>query len=250
MTVLMALLIAHLLADFVFQRTTVIQGKRTGRWQAWFEHGAVHLVCMVVAWLLFSPQPILDWQVAAAFGLILATHLPADWVKIRAGGARPLAAFVLDQVFHVLVLVAVAAWLVDSSGWMAEMADFRAEHQARLGVLVVAYLLAVFACGWLNRHLLDSLVPGEQPGADSGLAMAGLRIGWLERFLLLSALLVQAWAALGLVLAAKSVYRFETIRKDGAHAEYFLIGTLVSVAEVVIIGAVLLTIWPLTGGGA
>ncbi len=63
----LALLIAHLLADFVFQRRAVIAGKRDGNWGAWTEHGLVHLLCLVAAWLLFSPLPLLDGRVGIAF---------------------------------------------------------------------------------------------------------------------------------------------------------------------------------------
>ena len=92
MTAFLALLIAHSLADFLFQRRQVIEGKHHGRWPAWIEHGAIHLVCLVGAWLLFSSLPLLDVRVAIAFAVIVATHLAADWIKVRRGAGRPLTA--------------------------------------------------------------------------------------------------------------------------------------------------------------
>ena len=246
MMVFLALLIAHLLGDFVVQRSSVVEGKHQGRWSAWTEHGAVHLICLVVAWLLFSPLPLLEGRVGIAFALIVTTHLAADWVKVRWGGSCPLAAFILDQGFHVLVLLAAALWLLGNPEIPARIITHWTEYQVQAGLLLAGYLLAIFGCGWLNRQLLDSLYP--DPGSDGdgddsdGLAKAGLLIGWLERFLMLSAFLVQAWAALGLVLAAKSVFRFEDIRKGRRHAEYFLIGTLISVVQVVIVGVALLAL--------
>ncbi len=251
MTAFTALLIAHLLADFLFQRREVIEGKHDGRWQAWAEHGVIHLICLVGAWLVFSAFPMLDGRVAIVFALIVATHLAADWIKVRWGAGRPLAAFILDQGFHVLVLLAAAHWLADVRGALDTMAIHWAEVQLQAGLVLAAYLVAVFGCGWLNRHLLDSLYPDSLDDDDgdqgAGLARAGLRIGWLERFLMLSAFLVQAWAALGLVLAAKSVFRFEDLRKGRRHAEYFLIGTLTSVVQVVVVGMLLIWMLTLTG---
>lgn len=251
MTAFLALLIAHVLADFVFQRSSVIAGKQRCHWLAWAEHGAVHLICLLGSWLLFSPLPLLEYKVGIAFALIVATHLLADWIKVRYGSAYPLAAFILDQAFHVFVLLAAAIWIVGDPDILEAVSAYWLELQFQAGLIFAAYLVAVFGCGWLNRHLLDSLYPeptnSDEDEVSAGLASAGLRIGWLERFLMLSAFLVQAWAALGLVLAAKSVFRFEDIKKGRRHAEYFLIGTLISVVEVVLVGMLVLVITSLTG---
>lgn len=85
------------------------------------------------------------------------------------------------------------------------------------------------------------MTPDEslQPHPLAGPADAGLRSGWLGRFLLPSAFLAEAWAAIGLALAAKSVFRFEDLRKGRRHAEYFLNGTLLSLGQMVLFGALL-----------
>ncbi len=172
---------------------------------------------------------------------------------MRWGAGYPLAGFLLDQGFHLLILLLVALWLAGDPDFGQVVATHWLEYQVQAGLILAAYLVAVFGCGWLNRHLLDSLYPAATENGDSeddaGLALAGLRIGWLERFLMLSAFLVQAWAALGLVLAAKSVFRFEDIRKGRRHAEYFLIGTLISVAEVVLVGMLVMLILTFIGAG-
>jgi hypothetical protein len=67
---------------------------------------------------------------------------------------------------------------------------------------------------------------------------AGLYIGWLERFLVLTALFLQSPATVGFILAAKSIARYPEL-KSVRFAEYFLIGTLLSVA-IAIGGAIVL----------
>lgn len=67
---------------------------------------------------------------------------------------------------------------------------------------------------------------------------AGMWIGRLERFLILTAVLIGSPAGVGLVLAAKSIFRFEGGRQGRAQTEYFLIGTLLSVSEAVLIGLI------------
>lgn len=244
MAVMLSLLLAHLLGDFVLQREPVVAGKRAGRLAAFAEHGAVHLACLAGVWVLFAPTPIADPRVWIAFAAILVTHLASDWIKSRLS-RRPLRAFLADQGFHLAVLVTAAWYLAGEPALAGEAVAWWQDHAPLVALVAAAYLGVVFACGWFNMVLLGPLNPGDSPG----LTRAGMYIGWLERFLMLSAVLVQAWAALGLVLAAKSIFRFEAIRRDRRHAEYFVIGTLVSVSEVVVIGAALLALLPMVVPG-
>jgi len=73
---------------------------------------------------------------------------------------------------------------------------------------------------------------------------AGLYIGWLERFLILTALLLQSPVAVGLILTAKAIVRYPEF-KSVRFAEYVLIGTLLSVS-LALAGAVFLA-WLLLG---
>jgi hypothetical protein len=67
----------------------------------------------------------------------------------------------------------------------------------------------------------------------------GCYIGWLERFLVLTALVLQSPSTVGLILTAKSVVRYPEL-KSLNFAEYFLIGTLLSVSLAVVGGIILL----------
>ena len=77
--------------------------------------------------------------------------------------------------------------------------------------------------------------PGE---TTTALQNAGMYIGWLERFLVLTALLIQSPATVGLILTAKSIARYPEL-KSVKFAEYFLIGTLLSIS-MGILGALIL----------
>jgi hypothetical protein len=68
---------------------------------------------------------------------------------------------------------------------------------------------------------------------------AGLYIGWLERFLVLTALVLHSPATVGLILTAKSIARYPEF-KSVRFAEYFLIGTLLSVSLGIVGGLILL----------
>src|SRR5205807_7217299 len=87
-----------------------------------------------------------------------------------------------------------------------------------------------------SSDLSVKLDPPEKRGDP--MQNAGLYIGWLERFLLLTALLLQSPGTAGLILAAKAIARYPEFKSEH-FAEYFLIGTLLSFSLAVLGGAVL-----------
>ncbi len=64
---------------------------------------------------------------------------------------------------------------------------------------------------------------------------AGAFIGTLERLLIVVFLSVGQYAAIGLVLTAKSIARYQKIVEDKEFAEYYLLGTLLSVFLVIVV---------------
>jgi hypothetical protein len=58
---------------------------------------------------------------------------------------------------------------------------------------------------------------------------AGAIIGFLERILIVIFLHINQFSAIGLILTAKSIARYEMISKNQEFGEYYLIGTLTSV---------------------
>lgn len=63
---------------------------------------------------------------------------------------------------------------------------------------------------------------------------AGAIIGFLERALIIIFLNIGQYSAIGLILTAKSIARYEMISKNQEFGEYYLIGTLTSVLSSVI----------------
>jgi len=59
---------------------------------------------------------------------------------------------------------------------------------------------------------------------------AGKYIGWLERFLIITFILVNNYNGIGFILAAKGILRFGEIKEstDRKFAEYVIFGTLLS----------------------
>ena len=68
-------------------------------------------------------------------------------------------------------------------------------------------------------------------------ARVGATIGVLERLLIVTFVLVGAEAAIGFVIAAKTIARFRLL-DDRDFAEYYLLGTLASVSVAIVTGLV------------
>jgi hypothetical protein len=115
-------------------------------------------------------------------------------------------------------------------------------HAEETLLLLVVYVGVIFGGGYLVRLVTKPLICGGLGLAGQTtqeLQNAGMYIGWLERFLILTSLLLQSPATVGLILTAKSIARFPEF-KSKRFAEYFLIGTLLSISIGIVGGLILL----------
>ena len=117
-----------------------------------------------------------------------------------------------------------------------------------VAVVFGAYVLGVFGGGVLVQALCRWLVNAKggdelRKWVNAGLPSAGRLIGWLERFLVISFVLMGQPGAVAVVLAAKGLLRFAEVSGRGDEperrvAEYVIVGTLFSFSLAVAVGAV------------
>lgn len=225
-TQLLTLLVAgHLLADFAFQTRRMVEGKR--------RFGGLALHALVVAVV----QAAVAWPflVPAAAPLILGLallHAAIDRAKAALPRRLRLRSFFADQAAHGIVLVLVWVAWQRLAGWpgpiYADAASF-VQPWTLVAAIAAAYAFswtggAVIVSGVLERHQLDE---GNDRISEEERSR-GRTIGILERVILLTLVIVGEWAALGFVIAAKSIARFKDF-DDRDFSERYLIGTLVSV---------------------
>lgn len=67
----------------------------------------------------------------------------------------------------------------------------------------------------------------------------GRFIGTLERIIMLIFLSIGQYSAIGLVLTAKSIARYDRISKEKNFAEYYLLGTLISTVVAIVVSFIL-----------
>ena len=104
--------------------------------------------------------------------------------------------------------------------------------------MVAAYIVIIWPSSKLISKITEKWrgdIVKDTGAKDESLEKAGRWIGWLERFLILSFVLLKQYEAIGLLVAAKSIFRFNESRKAG---EYILIGTLLSFTIAIIVGLI------------
>ncbi len=239
----MSLLLAHLLGDFPLQSESISRNKGTSL-RALGIHGIIHLVLAWACLLVFTQIRFLSISAQLVILAYIAAHLLIDKLKCRLTTRRTLPddwkTFLLDQLIHGIVLTIAAILLTGASvGELIRGAALTAEAKTHLLDVAIVYVGVIFGGGYLIRYLTRGLAMDTPAESSAHLENAGLYIGWLERLLVVTAIVLQAPALVGLILTGKSIARFPEF-KEARFVEYFLIGTLLSIALSALGGILLL----------
>jgi hypothetical protein len=187
-----------------------------------------------------------------AVALVTITHAGLDAIKTflltGARWAKPpwdFNAFSLDQIAH-LGFIGVAACLFPNAfahgewSWrLADGASMLLAGYVLFAGFVAATRMGEFGIGkFLDRFDLGALetkAAADGPIRDAGLNNGGAWIGLLERAVIFALILINQFAAIGFLLAAKSVLRFQ-YANERSQSEYVIIGTLLSFAWAAAVG--------------
>lgn len=261
MNLLLRLIIAHLLTDFVFQPKSWVTDReqKQGKSSKLYLHVAV---TTIVAYLLSGLYS--NWVIPV---VIFSSHLLIDYLKSKVDKDK-FSYFILDQVAHLLVIVLLS--LSIENKWTSSISTFQQlTANSRFWIIAAGYLFVTFPLGiiigkatqkWRDQINLEkerSLAAQEAENIDNeetskpitqrvnnsseeqelGLASAGKWIGICERILILTFVIMGQYTAIGFLITAKSILRFsEKESNTQLKTEYVLVGTLLSFAASAIIG--------------
>src|SRR5882672_4365073 len=246
--ILLAVYLAHLLSDFILQPRRLVEQKRQGKFPAYLLHGLLHFFASILLVGFLVKASALSARTYLVLFFLALIHLVLDAAKIRLAAKGLIhdgaLSYVSDQLIHFLTIV-FAAWLLTPGLSFAQLFAFAGLARginAKWLAIPIVYIGVVFGGGYLIRDLTRTLAENVRihttPEIGEHLQNAGLYIGWLERFLVVTALLLQSPATVGLILTAKSIARYPEF-KSKRFAEYFLIGTLLSISIAILGGALL-----------
>ncbi len=228
---LLRILVAHFIADFIFQPTFWVKKKNEhGLKSGYFWlHIAIHLITLSVLLWDWNTWPVIAW--------VTVGHLMLDALKSKLSNSG-IWIFLADQLLHVLIILLV--WLIYSHQFqlfcatVSELVNSQELWRLSLAYLLLSTPSSVLIGKMTQKWNNDTGVSGE----NKGLKDAGKWIGIMERLLIFTFIVLNEISAIGFLLAAKSVFRFGDLKNDSDHkkTEYIIIGTFISFSIAIAIG--------------
>jgi len=224
------LLIAHLLTDFILQPAYWIEHRQ----QKKFASGKLYLHGLItgIVALLFVGTGY--WLVVL---IITLSHILIDgWKSYQ---PEKVKFFLIDQLLHLVVIL--FCWYFSFLGWEdIKLVGVQLSYNEEFWIIATAFVFLGFPSGImigkLTRKWQDQIK--ETATEVMALADAGKWIGILERTIILVLILQAQYGAIGLLIAAKSILRFNQTNSQEAKTEYVLIGSLISIGMAIVVGVV------------
>lgn len=222
------LFLAHLIGDFLLQPNKWVlhkEEKKAASKYLYF-HVLIHVAITLLLLWDFS-----YWKMAL---IILVTHYFIDLLKLYVNPffENKSIPFFIDQVLHIIVLYCCAYF---DNLWSHTIAFFELLDWN----LVTAAVFVSFPTAIIMSKLLEKM--SDQLEMDhKSLPNAGKYIGIIERLFVLLFIILDHWEAIGLLITAKSVFRFNDLKESNSRklTEYILIGTLLSFGIAIVTGVI------------
>lgn len=222
------LLLAHLIGDFLLQPKRWVVHKSAHKLASPYLYAHILLHFLLIILLLWD---LSFWKMAL---IIAGSHYMIDLAKLYANSLfrYPAVPFFIDQSLHLLVLYACAFYanLWDHSLGLIQQINWG---------LLTAVVFVSFPAAFIMNQLLAPM--SDQIELDhKSLPNAGKYIGIIERLFVLLFILIGRWDAIGLLITAKSVFRFNDLKASNNRklTEYILIGTFLSFGIAILTGLI------------
>lgn len=233
---LVTLIIGHLVSDFFLQPMSWVNDRNTHHFKAkkLYLHVLVHGVVSAVILALWEYS--YGWQqlstVLLSTAAIMLSHYLIDIAKSYSN--KGVVPFLLDQIAHIAVIIALCIYITDNQSLIAYVSALATNPKVLW--VVCGYLIILSPSAVFIRMMLERITANFS--SEGSLPLAGQSIGMIERVLMLSFILLDQFAGLGFLLAAKSVFRFGDLSasKDKKLTEYVMLGTLLSVSVTLFVG--------------
>lgn len=225
--VLIKLLCAHLCSDFIFQTDSINNGKRKSG-----SKGLGYLILHSIIHAFVAYLFVAEWCCWQNPVVILVSHFLIDMIKCKLH-KDSLTIFLTDQFAHIIVIGLLWFFLY---GEMGDLSCMVCPFSPKVWFVGMAYILMLKPSSILLSLFLDKWTPASQN--TQSLPNAGQWIGYIERLLILTFVLIGSMEGVGFLLAAKSVFRFGELNKakEIRTTEYVLIGTLASFTVAILTG--------------
>ena len=233
------LLIFHVLGDFYFQ-TEKMALEKAAKYRGVIKHSVIYTICFLGG--MFVVFPNIPFHFLIIPGVVHALMDSVKFMickKVRDGKV----VFLLDQVSHLMTILVVVNYVCDFDIYNVCNMKLRGalEYLNIVETEVVAWILKLLVIHKPANILIGKILGEYKTENDNrnNEKNAGELVGTLERILMVIFVSIGQFSAVGLVLTAKSIARYDKISHDKKFAEYYLLGTLLS-AIIAIVTALLI----------
>lgn len=230
MILLIKLLLAHIIGDFILQPKKWVKDKEKHKLKSryLYLHIAIHLALLfLITWdLTLWPLLII---IAFSHGVIDALKLSFQKKKNKRKW------FFMDQILHIAIIIS-GYFLISSQSITNSFFSEVIESSSILIITCILFLtqpVSIIMQVIFSKWNIAKLTKGNESLQD-----AGKYIGILERLLVFVFIITDHWEAVGFLITAKSVFRFGDLKesKERKLTEYILIGTLISFGIAILVG--------------
>jgi hypothetical protein len=212
------LFLSHLVTDFILQPSSWVEDRNKHH----FSSGKLYLHGAITGLMALIFIGSKYWFVTL---IITITHILIDgWKSYR---TEKIAFFLLDQLFHMLVILGCWCMIFFDPNFIRSLISQYTDN-GHFWIIITAIVFltspAGILIGKLTKQWRDKIEDAES------LANAGKWIGMTERLIVLLLVLQNQYSAIGLLVTAKGIIRFNEKDRPEAKTEYLVIGTLLSIA--------------------
>lgn len=230
--IFLLLFIGHFLGDYYFQSDNSVQNQNQ---KTVLMHSLIYTLS-----LLISILPIINGWLFIIVLVISFTHWLIDFVKYHYKATHVLSygklifIYLFDQLLHLIIILLGGSFLMLHQidvhyFYRLQNIILQLQLNSELILSWILVLLVIYKPSSISiRIILDHFEPIHKKEEDEGITNAGALIGIFERLIILLMLYAGQLTAIGFVLTAKSVARYNKISEDPQFAEYYLLGTLLS----------------------
>ena len=225
-------MIAHLMADYIFQphRWSILKRQKIVSIQHIY-HVVVVFFCSYILSFDFH-----FWGAALIITILhFGTDVLKSYLQIKAERKnKDINYFFYDQALHLIILTTISALYLHlySVNYIIDLSYntvFIAFGFVLLSKPTNIFMKNIFLVFKIETPVDNTL---DENASEKSLPNAGKLIGIMERYLVFSLILVSQYAAVGLIIAAKSILRYKSSYKN----EYILVGTLLSFGIATLVG--------------
>ncbi|HBN85444.1 MAG TPA: hypothetical protein DDZ89_16560 [Clostridiales bacterium] len=238
--------IGHISGDFYLSKDPV-NGK-INKFSKLLVHTGVYIIPFIILFLLFGRS----YGLFMVFLWICTAHFLIDLVGFFISKSRftkklnsksnqcGLANYAIDEFLHILFTLLIGIYFSNPTFNIISVPfinDFLKVVNLDLTRALKWVLLVLCIYKPVNITFVKAFSHYKPLEKEESVDVkkAGAVIGFLERFLIIIFINIQQYSAIGLILTAKSIARYDSISKSQDFAEYYLIGTLSSLLSAILL---------------